>query len=501
MNFSIIDWIIVIAYLLLMLLIGYLSSRNNKTAEDYILGGKTMKPFMIGISLFATLFSTLSYLSYPGEMIKYGPVFLAGILALPLANWIVGKFLIPKFMQMNVKSAYEILEIQLGSNTRKLAVLFFLCLRFLWMTTIIYATVDIAMVPILNIDRSLVPYISIALSILTVIYTTMGGIKAVVRTDVAQSFIMFFGLIMTIIFVISQLSPDQSLFNPSVYAHWGSFDWGIHPTKRMTVGNIIILILVIQVCTAGSDQMAIQRYLSTKSSKDASSSYNISLWGGGLIKILLAMAGICVMAFFFYNPEIIENGGTLYDHADSLFPLYIRVGLPPGLTGLITAALLAAAMSSLSSGLNSSSTVILEDILKKRKKKGRQEPSDDKSDLKLIKKISFILGILVALSIFFLPYITGNLFDIIQKVVNLVVAPLFVLFFMALFVPYATDRSSVLAGVFSLAIAILIAFFELFGISSLWVTTFSLVGGITLGVLLSFIDNRLIIKRNNGGKV
>jgi Na+/proline symporter len=107
MNFSIIDWIIVIAYLLLMLLIGYLSSRNNKTAEDYILGGKTMNPFMIGISLFATLFSTLSYLSYPGEMIKYGPVFLAGILALPLANWIVGKFLIPKFMQMNVKSAYE----------------------------------------------------------------------------------------------------------------------------------------------------------------------------------------------------------------------------------------------------------------------------------------------------------------------------------------------------------------------------------------------------------
>ncbi|MDD3734854.1 MAG: Na+:solute symporter, partial [Candidatus Cloacimonetes bacterium] len=402
-----------------------------------------MKPFMIGISLFATLFSTLSYLSYPGEMIKYGPVFLAGILALPLANWIVGKFLIPKFMQMNVKSAYEILEIQLGTNTRKLAVFFFLCLRFLWMTTIIYATVDIAMVPILNIDRSLVPYISIALSILTVIYTTMGGIKAVVRTDVAQSFIMFFGLIITIIFVISQLSQDQSLFNPSLYAHWGGFDWGIHPTKRMTVGNIIILILIIQVCTAGSDQMAIQRYLSTKSSKDASASYNISLWGGGLIKILLAMAGICVMAFFFYNPEIIENGGTIYDHADSLFPLYIRVGLPPGLTGLITAALLAAAMSSLSSGLNSSSTVILEDILKKRKKKGKQEPSDDKSDLKLIKKISFILGILVALSTFFLPYITGNLFDIIQKVVNLVVAPLFVLFFMALFVPYATDRSSV----------------------------------------------------------
>lgn len=501
MNFTIIDWIIVIAYLLSMLLIGYFSSRKNKTAEDYILGGKTMNPFMIGISIFATLFSTLSYLSYPGEMIMYGPVFLAGILALPIANWIIGKFLIPKFMQTNVKSAYEILEINLGINTRKLAVGFFLILRFLWMTTIVYATVEIAMVPILNIDRSLVPYISIALSILTVIYTSMGGIKAVVRTDVAQSFIMFFGLILTIIFIISKLAPDQSILNPSIYAHWESVSFGIHPTKRMTVGNIIILILVIQVCTAGSDQMAIQRYLSTKSSKDAASSYNISLWGGGLIKVLLAMAGICVMAFFFYNPEIMGNSGTIYEYADSLFPLYVRVGLPPGLTGLITAALLAAAMSSLSSGLNSSSTVILEDIIKKGRKKRGQVSSDDKRDLTVIKKISFILGISVALSTFFLPYITGNLFDLIQKVVNLVVAPLFVLFFMALFVPYATDRSSVLAGLSSLAIAVLISFFELFGISSLWVTTFSLAGGITFGILFSLIDDRLILKRNNVRKI
>ncbi len=499
MNFSIIDWIIVTVYLLLMLAIGYLASQKNKTAEDYILGGKTMKPFMVGVSLFATLFSTLSYLSYPGEMIKYGPVFLAGILALPLANWIVGKFLIPRFMKMNIKSAYEMLEIQLGANTRKLAVLFFLCLRFLWMTTIMYATVDIALVPILNIDRFFVPYISLVLSILTVVYTTMGGIKAVVKTDVAQSFIMFLGLILTIIFVISQLSPGQSLFNPSIYTHWESVSWGIHPNKRMTVGNIIILILVIQVCTAGSDQMAIQRYLSTKNSKDAASSYNISLWGGGLIKILLAITGICVMAFFFYNPDMMGSGGSIHDHADSLFPLYIRVGLPPGLTGLITASLLAAAMSSLSSGLNSSSTVILEDILKK--KRGGKKPSKSNSDLKLIKRISLILGISVALSTFFLPYVTGNLFDVIQKVVNLVVAPLFVLFFMALFVPYATDRSSIITGLFSLVIAILIAFFGLFGISSLWVTPSSLAGGIIFGVPLSLIDNRLTTKKNDVGKV
>ena len=78
MELTFLDWLIVIAYLILMLLLGYFSSKKNKTAEDYVLGGKSMNPFMIGISLFATMFSTLSYLSYPGEMIKYGPVFLTG---------------------------------------------------------------------------------------------------------------------------------------------------------------------------------------------------------------------------------------------------------------------------------------------------------------------------------------------------------------------------------------------------------------------------------------
>ncbi|WP_332456234.1 sodium:solute symporter family transporter [Petrimonas sp.] len=456
MELTFLDWLIVIAYLILMLLLGYFSSKKNKTAEDYVLGGKSMNPFMIGISLFATMFSTLSYLSYPGEMIKYGPVFLTGILAFPIASLIVGKYLIPHFMNLKVKSAYEILEIKLGSKTRKLGVLFFLSLRFLWMTTIIYATVDTAFVPIFNLSKSLVPLISIILSILTVVYTTMGGIKAVVKTDVAQSVIMFFGLIVTIIIILSKLDSIQTLFDPSFYSHWGSVEFKIDPIKRMTIGNIFIMTLVWQVCTAGSDQMAIQRYLSTKDIKSAKHSYSVSLWGSSFIQILLGITGICVMAYFTLNSNMLEGGVNLFEQADILFPVFIRIGLPTGITGLIASAILAAAMSSLSSGLNSSSAVIAEEIIRGKKNK------NDISNLKLIKKTSVIIGIIVALSSFFIPYITGNLFDVIQKVVNLVVAPLFVLFFMALFIPFATDRATFFAGITSLIIAILIAFFEIF---------------------------------------
>lgn len=489
MELTFLDWLIVIAYLILMLLLGYFSSKKNKTAEDYVLGGKSMNPFMIGISLFATMFSTLSYLSYPGEMIKYGAVFLTGILAFPIASLIVGKYLIPHFMNLKVKSAYEILEIKLGSKTRKLGVLFFLSLRFLWMTTIIYATVDTAFVPIFNLSKSLVPLISIILSILTVVYTTMGGIKAVVKTDVAQSVIMFFGLIVTIIIILSKLDSIQTLFDPSFYSHWGSVEFKIDPIKRMTIGNIFIMTLVWQVCTAGSDQMAIQRYLSTKDIKSAKHSYSVSLWGSSFIQILLGITGICVMAYFTLNSNMLEGGVNLFEQADILFPVFIRIGLPTGITGLIASAILAAAMSSLSSGLNSSSAVIAEEIIRGKKNK------NDISNLKLIKKTSVIIGIIVALSSFFIPYITGNLFDVIQKVVNLVVAPLFVLFFMALFIPFATDRATFFAGITSLIIAILIAFFEIFGISSLWIMTLSLLGGVIVGIVISYIDNKLTIKK------
>lgn len=493
MKLTYLDWSIIILYLAWMLLLGYYSSKKNKTTEDYVLGGKSMNSYMIGISLFATLFSTLSYLSYPGEMIKYGPIFLAGILAFPVARWIVGKFLIPQFMRMNVKSAYEILEIKLGSGSKKLAVLFFLSLRLLWMTTIVYATVDAALVPIFDLDRSLVPLISILLSILTIVYTTMGGMKAVVKTDVAQSVIMFLGLIVTIIFIISELGSVHSLVDPSIYTHWESVDFNIDPVKRMTVGNIFIMTLVWQVCSAGADQMAIQRYLSTKDEKTAKRSYGISLWGSASIQILLAITGLCVMAYFSRYPDRIDGGGNIYENADILFPLFIRIGLPTGLIGLIAVAIMAAAMSSLSSGLNSCSAVIAQEMIHRNRRKNKQ---NEKAHLQLIKKISIIIGIAVSLLTFFIPFITGNLFDVIQKVVNLVVAPLFVLFFMVLFIPFATDRATVLAGVISLMIAIAISFFEIFDISSLWIMTLSLIGGIITGIVISYIGKMTIKKIN-----
>lgn len=466
--------------LISMLIIGYRSSLQNTSQEDFLIGGRRQKSGIVGLSLFATLFSALSYLFCPGETIKYGPLFLAGMLSYPVSGWIVGKFLIPRFCKYKVASGYQILEIELGMRSRKLASFFFILLRFLWMSTIMYATVKIALIPLFGIDAKWFAGICLLLVLITVIYTTLGGISAVLKTDALQSMIMFVGAILTIVVVCCALPDNGVLFNKELYQHWPSVEWKPELHTRMTVANLFFMELCWQVSTAGGDQMAIQRYLAVKDARSATRSYIVSLISSTLIKILLAVVGIMVMAYFFVFPQGLPAGVSPMDNADSMFPLFIRTGLPSGITGLIAAAIMAAAMSSLSSGLISVATVIQEDILKTAPRF-----KDRKFSIKDIRIISVLLGVAVVACCLFIGKIPGNLYDITMKVVNLVVEPLFVLFFVALFIPWGTDLGAVIGGWASLVIATIISLAGLWNISELWIMPISFVVGVSVAMIAS----------------
>src|SRR5690349_14450039 len=137
---SLLDWLVLAAYAALMLGIGMFYARRNKTADDYLLGGRRMPPIALGLSLFSTLVSTLSYLGTPGEMISHGPMMITQIAAHPFVFAIVGYGLIPLLMRQPVTSAYEILESRLGTSIRLAGAGVFLLLRFGWMATILFAT-------------------------------------------------------------------------------------------------------------------------------------------------------------------------------------------------------------------------------------------------------------------------------------------------------------------------------------------------------------------------
>ena len=149
---GILDWLVIAAYGCMLVGVGAYYSRQNQTADDFLLGGRNMSPIAVGLSLFATLVSTLSYLGNPGEMIAHGPMMITQSAAHPLVFVIVGYGLIPLLMRQPVTSAYEILESRLGTSIRMAGAGVFLLLRFGWMATILFATSAIVLVPLFGID-------------------------------------------------------------------------------------------------------------------------------------------------------------------------------------------------------------------------------------------------------------------------------------------------------------------------------------------------------------
>jgi SSS family solute:Na+ symporter len=363
------------------------------------------------------------------------------------------------------------------------------------MATIIYATIHTALVAIVDVNPSYTPFISILLMSLTILYTSMGGFKAVVATDVIQSIILWSGAFMTIIAVSIHFNSLVSWLPGQWLDHWTPLKWGVDANERLTVGNAMIMLSVWFICTNGSDQMAVQRYLSTKDVHAARRTFGVSLITTFVVKIFLAIVGVAMIAYFIENPHFLNDGQDIISESDQLFPKFILIGLPVGISGLVASGILAAAMSSLSSGLNSSSSVINEDILK------RLAPRlVSANPLKQVKKISVFVGIIAMILSLAIGNVQGNLLDVVIKVVNLFVAPLFVLFFMAIFIPFATVRGTVLAGLVSVVMAVAAAFWEFMGIKVLLIMPFALVTGITAGIIASLIEGLISIGvkgRNN----
>ena len=187
---KILDWLVIAVYAAMMLGVGASYSRQNKTADDYLLGGQRISPIVLGLSLFATLVSSLTYLGNPGEMISHGPMMMMQSAAHPLIFVIIGYGLIPLLMRQPVTSAYELLETRLGMSIRLAGAGVFLLLRLGWMATILFATSSVVLVPLLGLDLHWTPWLCIILGVITALYSSTGGLKAVVVTDAIQSITM-----------------------------------------------------------------------------------------------------------------------------------------------------------------------------------------------------------------------------------------------------------------------------------------------------------------------
>ena len=208
-----------------------------------------------------------------------------------------------------------------------------------------------------------------------------------------------------------------------------------------------------------------------------------------MVGATLGLVGIALLGFFQANPQLLPGDGTLKSQADQMFPHFIAAQLPPVVTGLVVSGLFAAAMSSIDSGVNSITAVVMTDFLDRF---GRR-PSTERAHLRMARCLAVAIGTVVVLLSTFMEYIPGNFMAITNKTVNLLTVPISLLFFFALYVPFANAAGVWIATIASVSVAALIAFSgPIFGmdpvtgldpISFQWISPAALVVGTTVGLI------------------
>ncbi len=479
------DWLVIACYGAAMVGVGWYYSRRTQTTEDYLLGGRSMRPLWVGLSMFASLLSTITYLAFPGEMIKHGPIIAAQYLAMPFIILAIGWLLIPRIMRLRVTTAYEILERHLGVSVRLTGSLFFLALRFMWMAVIIYATSSKVLVPLFGWGQGMTPVVCAVLGLITVIYTSMGGLRAVVVTDAAQTMILLGAAILTLVLITVRMGGVGAWWPEGWAAHWQPLRVWYDPGTRLTVLGVMTSYFAWYLCTAGSDQVAVQRYLATRNASTGRRVLITSLLTDMTTGVFLGVLGLALFGFFSSHQHLLPDTQQAFGNADTLFPRFIVMGLPAGISGLVVAGLLAAAMSSLSSGVNSTGSVIAIDFIDRFRRS--REGDTESGHLRRTKVISAAIGLVVVVMSIGVNQVSGNLLEIAYKVVNLLTAPLFVLFLMAMFVPWSTSFGAIAGALSATVVAIGIGYFSWFGLSFIWIIPCALGTGAAVGMVASLL--------------
>ncbi|MDA1049402.1 MAG: sodium-coupled permease, partial [Planctomycetota bacterium] len=283
-----IDWTIVAIYAASTLALGWYFSRRQRDTQEYFVGSGNMNSVLVGVSLFATLLSTISYLSMPGEVLGKGPVYMTNLLALPLVFLIVGYVLLPVYMRYRVTSAYELLEAQLGVSVRMLGVVMFLSLRLVWMSLLVYLTAK-ALTVMIGVGESWIPAIVLVTGLVSVTYASLGGLRAVVITDLMQTILLFSGAVLVIVMVTVDFG-GFGWFPTQWQDNWDTQPlFSLDPSTRVTFFGAVLTVLVWQVCTAGGDQVSVQRFMSTKDAAAARRSFATQMIVSTIVTITLGL--------------------------------------------------------------------------------------------------------------------------------------------------------------------------------------------------------------------
>jgi len=409
-NLPLLDISIIVFYLIAMIAVGFFFSLKSKSADQYTKASGSIPGWAIGLSIYATFLSSNTFLGVPGKAFGGNWNSFVFSISMPFAAWVAAKYFVPFYRSTGEVSAYTNLEKRFGAWARTYAVVCFLLTQLARMGSIFFG-ISITLQALTGYSMEVIMLVT---GICIIIYTVMGGIEAVIWTEVVQGVLKTLGAILIVYLIVSNM-PGGVAKIVDIGQKDDKFSLGglSLDFTQATFWVVLLYGFFINLNNFGMDQNYVQRYHTASSSKEASKSIWLCVWMYVPVSLLFFIIGTCLYAYYQVNPALIEPiklqvaaerlgltasqidiknlASTLQpaDYGDKVMPHFMVTMIPTGLVGLIVSAILSAAMSTISSGMNASATVFSEDIYKRYFKPNISE----KQNMNLLHMATVVFGL------------------------------------------------------------------------------------------------------------
>ncbi len=428
MTISALDQAIILVYLAGLILIGWRLAGRQRTTEDYFLGGRNMPWLAVAMSMFASVTSAVTYMGVPGMAYSENIALLVVCIVSPILAPVLIRVFYPVYHRLHVTTSYEYLEHRFGRSARLLASGLFLLARLGWMATVVYAPALA-----LSVATSLPLWATIlVMGVLATTYTVLGGLSAVIWTDVMQFGLMVVGAVWVSVSLARSVPGGvREIFDvatASNHIQVATWKFSLH---EMT-GIVVAVTFFFQMMQDyGTDQVTVQRLMAIRDMRGRTRAILFNAATDFVVIALLLFIGLGLYAFYQRHANVLPAGID----GDSVLPYFVATSLPVGVAGLLLAAIFAAAMSSMDSGINSLSTVVINDFVRPR----HEGPLDEARTLWYARLLTLGFGAAATLLAFAVSSI-GQIIKAYTTFISLFSAPVLALFLLGMLTKRGTLR-------------------------------------------------------------
>ena len=435
-----IDYLIILGYIAVLIFLGYYFSRREKTTDDFFRGGKRISGWVAGISILGTRWSAISFMSIPAKAFATNWIYYINQFGHMIAAIVVVRYFVAFFCKLNVTTAYEYLGRRFGLVVQSIGSIKFVLFDIFRMGVLILLPSMVLSV----ITGVHIYYCILVIGVVSTLYTYLGGIEAVIWSDVMQLCIMISGVLIAIGIALYRVEDPMAAF--SFAAKNGKtevFDWGFN-FSTLTVW-VFLLSLPGSANEEVSAQYIVQRFVSAKNQKHAATSAWINGFVGPILIFSFFFMGTAMWIFYQAHPEELN---PLMRQPDEILAWFVVEQLPVGLSGLMIGAIFAATMSSLDSSLSSTTTVIINDGY--RRFKGNVT---EVSALRAAQQITLILGVVGTGSALILAALqVRSLLDYMLELLALLGGGLAGIFYLGMFTTRTGSRGVIMGFIASVSV-------------------------------------------------